>query len=59
MSKEGPLKDNVEVVESVYIDEMIRMRYGEICSILRCIVVDTGEICDTSFVGKSIYTPSW
>ena len=52
--REGPLKDNVEAMEFVYVDGMTRMRYGEARSLLRCVGVDTREIRDISFVGNSV-----
>ena len=52
--REGPLKDNVEAMEFVYIEGITKMRYGEARSIMRVGGVDTRNIRDISFVGKSV-----
>lgn len=52
--REGPLKDNIDSMEFVYVWGITRMRYGEARSILRSGGVDTREIRDISFVGKSV-----
>ena len=52
--REGPLKDNIDSMEFVYVWGITRMRYGEARSILRSGGIDTREIRNTSFVGKSV-----
>ena len=47
---EGLLKDNVKVVECVYIAGIGRMRYGELRSLMKGLGVDTTRIKDMNFV---------
>lgn len=52
--KEGPLKDNVEAMEFVYVEGISRMRYSEVRSILKVAGVDTRMVKDISFVGGRV-----
>ena len=51
---DGPLKENVEALEFVYVEGISRMKYGEVRSLLRVAGVDTRAIRDVSFVGGSV-----
>ena len=52
--REGPLKDNVDALEFVYVEGMTKMRYGEARGIMRVGGIDTRNIRDISYVGKSV-----
>ena len=51
---DGPLKENVEALEFVYVEGISRMKYGKVRSLLRVAGVDTRAIRDVSFVGGSV-----
>ena len=51
---DGPLKENVEALEFVYVEGITRMKYGEARYLLKAAGVDTRAIRDISFVGGSV-----
>ena len=52
--EDGPLKENVEALEFVYVEGITRMKYGEARSLLRVAGVNTRTIKDISFVGGRV-----
>ena len=52
--EEGPLKQNVEAMEFIYVEGISRMKYGVVRSILRTAGVEVRKIRDISFVGGRV-----